>query len=177
MAVADAIEHNAGTQRPRRVVYGMMGVLCVVLTSCNVLVGLTSKGGGSAGGTTEEVTTTVLETPDGTATVTEHPTETVHEDLEDPEPEAEQAEEPEEAEGEPALEPQPAPFVVPEVEEPAPAVEQPVVPAEVQEPDGGGAAFYANCAAARAAGAAPILVGEPGYRSALDRDGDGVACE
>ncbi|MEO8265534.1 MAG: excalibur calcium-binding domain-containing protein [Ilumatobacteraceae bacterium] len=28
-----------------------------------------------------------------------------------------------------------------------------------------------------ARGAAPIYVGEPGYRSALDRDKDGVACE
>ena len=37
--------------------------------------------------------------------------------------------------------------------------------------------YYANCSAARAAGAAPIHVGEPGYRSGLDRDGDGVACE
>ncbi len=38
-------------------------------------------------------------------------------------------------------------------------------------------AYYPNCAAARAAGAAPLRVGEPGYRRALDRDGDGVACE
>jgi hypothetical protein len=38
-------------------------------------------------------------------------------------------------------------------------------------------AYYANCAAARAAGAAPIRVGEPGYREGLDGDGDGVACE
>lgn len=38
-------------------------------------------------------------------------------------------------------------------------------------------AYYANCTAARAAGAAPLYVGEPGYRSALDRDNDGVACE
>lgn len=38
-------------------------------------------------------------------------------------------------------------------------------------------ASYANCTAARAAGAAPILRGQPGYRPALDRDGDGVACE
>ena len=37
--------------------------------------------------------------------------------------------------------------------------------------------YFANCTAARAAGAAPLLVGEPGYRRALDRDGDGVACE
>lgn len=37
--------------------------------------------------------------------------------------------------------------------------------------------YYANCAAARAAGAAPIRRGEPGYRSGLDRDNDGIACE
>lgn len=36
---------------------------------------------------------------------------------------------------------------------------------------------YPNCAAARAAGAAPIKIGEPGYGSHLDRDGDGIACE
>lgn len=36
---------------------------------------------------------------------------------------------------------------------------------------------YPNCAAARAAGAAPIRRGEPGYGEHLDRDGDGVACE
>lgn len=37
--------------------------------------------------------------------------------------------------------------------------------------------YYANCTAARNAGAAPIYAGQPGYRSALDRDNDGVACE
>lgn len=37
--------------------------------------------------------------------------------------------------------------------------------------------YYRNCDAARAAGAAPIRRGEPGYRKALDRDGDGVACD
>lgn len=37
--------------------------------------------------------------------------------------------------------------------------------------------FYANCSAARAAGAAPLRVGDPGYRTGLDRDKDGVACE
>lgn len=36
---------------------------------------------------------------------------------------------------------------------------------------------YPNCAAARAAGAAPLYRGQPGYSSKLDRDGDGVACE
>ncbi|MFI6151692.1 excalibur calcium-binding domain-containing protein [Kitasatospora sp. NPDC051170] len=42
---------------------------------------------------------------------------------------------------------------------------------------GGGAAYYANCKAAKAAGAAPLHRGDPGYRAALDGDGDGVACE
>lgn len=36
---------------------------------------------------------------------------------------------------------------------------------------------YANCDAARAAGAAPIHRGEPGYSLRLDRDRDGIACE
>lgn len=42
---------------------------------------------------------------------------------------------------------------------------------------GSSSVYYANCSAARAAGAAPLYRGEPGYRSALDRDNDGVACE
>lgn len=37
--------------------------------------------------------------------------------------------------------------------------------------------YYRYCDDARAAGAAPINRGEPGYRDELDRDGDGVACE
>ncbi|MFC0627116.1 excalibur calcium-binding domain-containing protein [Kribbella deserti] len=41
----------------------------------------------------------------------------------------------------------------------------------------GTSAYYANCAAARAAGAAPLYTGDPGYSRKLDRDGDGVACE
>ena len=37
--------------------------------------------------------------------------------------------------------------------------------------------FYDSCDAARAAGRGPISQGEPGYRSALDPNGNGVACE
>lgn len=37
--------------------------------------------------------------------------------------------------------------------------------------------YYASCIAARAAGAAPMLRGKPGYRPGLDRDHDGIACE
>ncbi len=40
-----------------------------------------------------------------------------------------------------------------------------------------GEVYYANCAAARAAGAAPVRRGDPGYARHLDRDGDGVGCE
>lgn len=36
---------------------------------------------------------------------------------------------------------------------------------------------YANCTSARAAGAAPVRRGEPGYGAHLDRDGDGIGCE
>lgn len=37
--------------------------------------------------------------------------------------------------------------------------------------------YYPDCAAARAAGAAPMRRGEPGYRSGLDRNNNGIACE
>ncbi len=37
--------------------------------------------------------------------------------------------------------------------------------------------YYRNCSAARAAGAAPVYIGEPGYGVHLDRDRDGIGCE
>jgi hypothetical protein len=51
--------------------------------------------------------------------------------------------------------------------------------ASVVEPEAqvSAGASYANCSAARAAGAAPVRVGDPGYGRHLDRDGDGVGCE
>jgi hypothetical protein len=42
---------------------------------------------------------------------------------------------------------------------------------------GGTQPYYENCDAVRAAGAAPIRAGDPGYSRKLDRDGDGVGCE
>nr|WP_206024976.1 DUF1524 domain-containing protein [Rhodococcus sp. 14C212] len=57
--------------------------------------------------------------------------------------------------------PEPAPSVAPE---PAPSVPAP-------------AAVFRNCAEARAAGAAPLYAGQPGYSEKMDGDGDGVACE
>lgn len=37
--------------------------------------------------------------------------------------------------------------------------------------------YYSNCDEARAAGRAPLYANEPGYRSEMDGDSDGVACE
>jgi len=42
---------------------------------------------------------------------------------------------------------------------------------------GGTVAPYENCDAVRAAGAAPIRDGDPGFSASLDGDGDGFACE
>jgi len=57
----------------------------------------------------------------------------------------------------------------------APATSPPTTAAA--SPPAGGSTYYANCAAVRAAGAAPIHRGEPEHRSGLDRDRDRVACE
>jgi hypothetical protein len=37
--------------------------------------------------------------------------------------------------------------------------------------------YFAGCNDARAAGAAPIYRGTPGYRPEMDGDNDGIACE
>lgn len=37
--------------------------------------------------------------------------------------------------------------------------------------------YYENCTDAKYHGAAPLYENTPGYRKALDRDGDGIACE
>jgi hypothetical protein len=53
-----------------------------------------------------------------------------------------------------------------------------VAPAPAPKPSTQSTAqYYKNCTAARAAGAAPVYAGQPGYGSHLDRDGDGVGCE
>ena len=59
----------------------------------------------------------------------------------------------------------------------APAPSASPTPTAPAAPAAGTQPYYANCAAARAAGVAPIHLGEPGYRTALDGDKDGVACE
>jgi hypothetical protein len=57
-----------------------------------------------------------------------------------------------------------------------PAASPPVVPRWDYD-SSAGSVYYRNCDAARAAGAAPIQHGQPGYRPALDGDHDGTACD
>ena len=73
-------------------------------------------------------------------------------------------------ESEPTQEPEPTP------EEETQAGGGAAAPAPVPEPKQE-TTYYDNCTAARAAGAAPLYRGEPGYRPGLDRDRDGIACE
>lgn len=47
------------------------------------------------------------------------------------------------------------------------------IPPPVEDED----VYYSSCKEAKAAGAAPLILGEPGYRIGLDADGDGRACE
>ncbi len=58
----------------------------------------------------------------------------------------------------------------------APVVKAPPVQPPVVQPQQA-TVFYQNCSAVRAAGAAPIYVGQPGFEAKFDRDGDGVGCE
>jgi hypothetical protein len=51
------------------------------------------------------------------------------------------------------------------------------LPGGVVAPAPAPGASYANCDAVRAAGAAPIHPGDPGWEQKFDRDDDGVGCE
>jgi len=55
---------------------------------------------------------------------------------------------------------------------------QRVAPMQLLNTGGAGGGFvFRNCTEARAAGAAPVRRGEPGYGAHLDRDNDGIGCE
>jgi outer membrane biosynthesis protein TonB len=76
----------------------------------------------------------------------------------------------------PAPKPAPAPEPEPKPEpEPEPEAESQPEPEPAADDDDGDV-YYENCAAVRAAGAAPIRRGDPGYRRGLDSDGDGQGC-
>lgn len=102
--------------------------------------------------TTKLVTTTATTTETATSTETATVTETVELT----------------AQAEPVAQLDTVPQGLASIPDPAPA------PAAVPAPSN---TYYANCAAVRAAGAAPIYRGTPGYSAKLDRDGDGVGCE
>ena len=106
---------------------------------------------------TESAVASLVMTPDESPSATPEP-EVTPETEATPEPEP-ASEEPAEASDAPAVEEEPAP--------PAPA------PQPVRAPT----QMYSSCAQARAAGAAPLSEGDPGYNPRLDRDKDGVACE
>ncbi|MBP2340348.1 endonuclease YncB(thermonuclease family) [Saccharothrix coeruleofusca] len=65
----------------------------------------------------------------------------------------------------------------PPAPKPAPVPAPEPAPKPAPQPEPAPEVYYRNCDAARAAGAAPLHRGEPGYRAPLDRDNDGVACE
>lgn len=74
----------------------------------------------------------------------------------------------------PVVVPPPAPAPAPAPKPaPAPAPAPAPVPAPAPAPE----VYYENCTAVRAAGAAPIHQGQPGYSTKLDRDKDGIACD
>lgn len=106
---------------------------------------------------TESAVASLVITPDESPSATPEP-EATPETEATPEPEP-ASEEPQEASDAPEVEEEPAP--------PAPA------PQPVRAPT----QMYSSCAQARAAGAAPLYEGDPGYNPRLDRDKDGVACE
>jgi endonuclease YncB( thermonuclease family) len=63
--------------------------------------------------------------------------------------------------------------VVPLAVVPLPTVPVAVVPVTAAP----AAVYYQNCDEVRAAGAAPIRAGDPGWQTKFDRDDDGVGCE
>lgn len=154
---------------------GCVKPLAIVGGSLLLIFGLASSCGSDDGEAGVASTVTVTESA-STVTKTTTATETVTTTAEPVETTTE------EVAPEAAPEPEPAPDTVmrgfagagagagigADVDAPPPA------PAPAPAP---AATYYANCAAVRAAGAAPLYAGSPGYSGKLDRDGDGVACE
>ncbi len=106
---------------------------------------------------TESAVASLVMTPDESPSATPEP-EVTPETEATPEPEP-ASEEPQEASDAPAVE------------------EEPAAPAPAPQPVRAPTQMYSSCAQARAAGAAPLYEGDPGYNPRLDRDKDGVACE
>lgn len=75
-----------------------------------------------------------------------------------------------------SADPAPTQEAAPETSEAAPAPRETYTEEAEEETPTGGNVYYKNCDAVRAAGAAPIKRGDPGYAKHLDRDGDGQGC-
>lgn len=135
-----------------------IGGLFALLASCGIGAAI---GGEDAPDAAPPVTTTIIDVATETETVTRTPATSRAADTTDATTTEETTE----------------PVDVDEPETTPPVRLVPTTVEKAVPDDGGGAAYYANCSAARAAGAAPLYVGSPGYSSDLDRDGDGVACE
>jgi hypothetical protein len=60
---------------------------------------------------------------------------------------------------------------------PSPRALVKVSPSPTRKPPAPPPVYYKNCDAVRAAGKAPLYRGQPGYRSGLDHDNDGIACD
>lgn len=105
----------------------------------------------------ESAVASLVMTPDESPSATPEPGATPEPEV-TPEPEP-ASEEPQEASDAPAVE------------------EEPAAPAPAPQPVRAPTQMYSSCAQARAAGAAPLYEGDPGYNPRLDRDKDGVACE
>lgn len=72
--------------------------------------------------------------------------------------------------------PSPSPSTTP-TPSPEPTTAEPTPEPTAQPEPAPQQAYYSSCREAKAAGAAPLYRGDPGYRPGLDRDSDGVACE
>jgi Excalibur calcium-binding domain len=161
-----ARQHSTGRRAARGVVTSL-GAFLVVLVFAAAFSGTAATTTKTAA---ESTVTTTVSAPAVTTTVTAAPSVP-------PAPIATSVSQPSPAK--PKAAPKPA---APKAAPKPPATHSaapPVVPAPpVVTPDPpSNDVYYANCTAARAAGAAPLYRGEPGYRAALDRDDDGVACE
>ncbi len=160
----DGEEWSATSPSPKRPLDGRTLTIAGSVLAGFALLGLLGNCDGPSTGHSESTTTTVTTTvtttyAPSTVTVTESPpATTVTETAEAPALTTEPWEAPEPSTAIPTTTPESAPG--PGLIGPLPS-----------------STYYGSCAEARAAGAAPLRAGEPGYRPGLDRDGDGVACE
>ncbi|WP_431816659.1 excalibur calcium-binding domain-containing protein [Gordonia jacobaea] len=142
----------------KAIVGGGVGALFLMMASCGIGAALGGGGDSTQAAPTVTSTTTLTETTTAasnetvwrTTTVTPSPTETTTEVADQTDDSANT----------------PRGLVGPRTTTPT-----------ANSDSGAGSASYGSCSAARAAGAAPLYEGQPGYSSSLDRDGDGVACE